>query len=272
MVKKRKRKRPFKYGPPILNANEIEKMRAAGRLAADILDEVEPMICAGITTLDINKKVDELTEAAGAISAPYGYRGFPKHCCTSINQVVCHGIPSEKHILKEGDIINVDVTPILHGFHGDTSRTFGVGQISHDAQKLIDTTYESLWRAIYEIKPDVTIGVVGKAIQPFVEAKGYSVVREFTGHGLGEEFHCPPTVFHHVTLGSGTKLQPGMAFTIEPMINQGVWKTRVLADDWTAITMDGKLSAQFEHTLVVTRDGYDVLTLGKNETPPAKPT
>ncbi|MCK5799751.1 MAG: type I methionyl aminopeptidase, partial [Deltaproteobacteria bacterium] len=206
--------------------------------------------------------------AAGGTSAPYLYQGtYPGHCCTSVNHVVCHGIPADNHILAEGDIINVDVTPILDGFHGDTSRTFFVGEVSDTARALVETTFRALWLGIHAVGPGKHTGDIGRAIQPYVERRGYSVVREFTGHGLGRTFHTAPTIFHHATLGRGIEFLPGMAFTIEPMINLGRWKTRILADGWTAETIDKKLSAQFEHTLIITETGVDIMTLGVSEKP-----
>lgn len=269
MQKKHRRKRSAdrEAGPPILSPEELDKMRAAGQLAAELLDRIEPLIAPGITTGAIDAAVHEMTTAQGAISAPYGYHGFPAHCCTSINEVVCHGIPTPERVLREGDIINVDVTPILDGWHGDCSRTFLVGEVHDDARRLVETTFEALWLGIDAIRPGGFVGDIGRAIQPYVEARGYSVVREFTGHGLGREFHCAPTVFHHVTLGPGIQLAPGMVLTVEPMINAGRWKTRVLSDGWTALTIDGKLSAQFEHTVAVTKTGVEVLTLGAREVP-----
>ncbi len=267
---KRRRRRPRAKpgGPPILTAGEIDAMRAAGRLASRILDVVSELIAPGVSTAAIDRLVDELTTEAGATSAPYLYQGtFPGHCCTSVNQVVCHGIPADDHILVEGDIINVDVTPVLDGFHGDTSRTFCVGEVNEQARDLVETTFRAMWLGIHAVGPGKHIGDVGRTIQPFAEARGYSIVREFTGHGTGREFHSAPTVFHHTTLGAGIELEPGMAFTIEPMINLGRWKTRVLSDGWTAETIDGKLSAQFEHTIVITPTGVEVFTLGANEKP-----
>lgn len=243
-------------------------MRAAGQLASRMLDRVGEFIAPGISTGAIDRLVDELTREAGATSAPYLYQGtFPGHCCTSVNQVVCHGIPADDHVLVEGDIINVDVTPVLEGFHGDTSRTFCVGEVSEQARDLVETTFRAMWLGIHAVGPGKHVGDIGRAIQPFVEARGYSVVREFTGHGTGREFHTAPTVFHHTTLGAGIELEPGMAFTIEPMVNVGRWKTRILSDGWTAETIDGKLSAQFEHTIVITPTGVEVFTLGADETP-----
>ncbi len=267
----RKRKARVKnHNIPLLNPEERDAMRAVGKLAAEILDRTAEMIAPGITTEDIDRFVDEMTGAAGAISAPLGYHGFPKHCCTSINEVVCHGIPEEGRVLLEGDIINVDVTPILGGFHGDSSRTFFVGEVAQNARDLVDTTYEALWIGIRAIGPGVNVRAIGRAIQPFVKAKGYSIVRDYTGHGLGRTFHCEPQVLHHVSRYPGVVLEPGMALTIEPMINMGQWQTRTLKDGWTAITPDGALSAQFEHSLLITEDGVEVLTLGAHETPPAR--
>jgi methionyl aminopeptidase len=247
-------------------------MRAAGRLAAEILDAVEAEIRPGLTTGAIDRLVDELTRARGAVSAPYGYGGrsgstppFPAHCCTSVNDVVCHGIPDDRRPLEEGDIVNVDVTPILDGFHGDTSRTFLVGEVSPVARRLVGVTREALWRGIGAVRPGARVGDIGHAIQSFVEPQGFSVVREFTGHGIGRVFHAAPSVLHYGTPGTGEPLRPGMTFTIEPMINLGHWKTEILEDGWTAVTIDGSLSAQFEHTCLVTDDGVEILTLGKVE-------
>jgi methionyl aminopeptidase len=244
-------------------------MRAAGRLAAEILDRVEEAIAPGVSTAEIDDLVHELTEKNGAVSAPYMYRGtFPGHCCTSINDVVCHGIPTPDRVLKDGDIVNVDVTPRLEGLHGDSSRTFLVGDVSPVARRLVADTYRCLWLGIRAIAPGGRIGDIGHAIQSFAEAQGHSVVREFTGHGIGRQFHTAPAVLHYGAPGTGEPILPGMTFTIEPMINVGHWKTEILEDGWTAVTVDGSLSAQFEHTCLVTEDGVEVLTLGPNETPP----
>ncbi|MCA9671308.1 MAG: type I methionyl aminopeptidase [Myxococcales bacterium] len=271
MRQKRRSRIKRRNDRPQLTPEKLEGLRVAGRFAAEILDRVAEMIAPGISTGDIDNLVLEMSNARGARCAPKGYRGFPKHCCTSINEVVCHGIPSDAQRLQEGDIINVDVTPILDGFYGDTSRTFAVGEISDEARRLIDDTYEAMWRGIYAVKAGGHVGDIGRAIQPFAEARGYSVVREFTGHGTGETFHCPPTITHHVTLGRGEPILSGMVFTIEPMINLGRWKTRILDDGWTAITVDRKLSAQWEHTIAVTDEGIEILTLGASETPPPRP-
>ena len=242
-------------------------MRAAGRLAAELLDLVEGEIRPGITTADIDRLVDETTRARGAISAPYGYRGFPAHCCTSINEVVCHGIPDPGRVLRDGDIINVDVTPIVDGFHGDSSRTFLVGDVVASTQRLVRDTYTAMWLAIAAVRPQGYTGDIGYAIQSFVEPRGYSVVRQFSGHGVGRVFHTAPVILHVGRPGTGDRLYAGMAFTIEPMINTGDWRSRILDDGWTAVTVDGSLSAQFEHTVLVTASGVEVLTLGAREVP-----
>ncbi|ACK72788.1 methionine aminopeptidase, type I [Gloeothece citriformis PCC 7424] len=245
----------------LLSKREIEKMRQAGRLAAQLLDHLAPMIQPGISTLEINDEAERWTQAHGAKSAPLGYHGFPKSICTSVNHVICHGIPNEGHILQEGDIINVDVTPILDGYHGDSSRTFFVGTPSPTAKKLVEVTEECLKRAIATVKPGSKIGDIGAVIQDYAESHGFSVVRDFVGHGIGRDFHTAPQVPHYGIKGKGKRLRPGMVFTIEPMINEGTWEAVILEDGWTAITKDGKLSAQFEHTLAVTDDGVDILTL-----------
>jgi methionyl aminopeptidase len=265
--KKRKRKdEQQRVGTGQLQPHEIERMRAAGRLAAELLDRVAEEIRAGISTEDIDRLVDELTRARGAISAPYRYHGFPAHCCTSINDVVCHGIPDRQRILRDGDIINVDVTPILDGFHGDASRTFLIGDVAPIAQRLVRDTYRSLWKGISAVRPGARTGDIGHAIQSFVEPRGYSVVRQFSGHGIGRVFHTAPAILHYGRPGTGEPVVPGMTFTIEPMINLGDWRCHVLKDGWTAVTVDGSLSAQFEHTVLVTETGVEVLTVGANET------
>ena len=240
-------------------------MRGAGHLAALLLDRIAREIRAGISTQDLDQLVDDLTRAHGATSAPYRYHGFPRHCCTSVNDVVCHGIPDPQRILCDGDIINVDVTPILDGFHGDASRTFMIGTVSPAAQRLVRDTYRALWKGISAVRPGATTGDVGHAIQSFVEPRGYSVVRQFSGHGIGRIFHTAPAILHYGQPGAGDRLIPGMTFTIEPMINLGDWRCHVLKDGWTAVTVDGSLSAQFEHTVLVTETGVEVLTLGAGE-------
>jgi len=263
--KKRKRKDERRAEAGALGPHEIEKMRAAGHFAGELLDMVEGQIRAGLTTADIDRMVDEATRARGGISAPYRYHGFPAHCCTSVNDVVCHGIPDPQRVLCEGDIVNVDVTPILDGFHGDASRTFLIGEVSPIARKLVQDTYRSLWRGISMVRPGATTGDIGHAIQSFVEPRGYSVVRQFSGHGIGRLFHTAPAILHYGKPGAGERLVTGMTFTIEPMINLGDWRCQVLRDGWTAVTVDGSLSAQFEHTLLVTETGVEVLTLGSRE-------
>ncbi len=240
----------------------FEKTRAAGLIAAATLDEVQKLIKPGITTEDIDKLCYEFINDHGAYSAPLFYRGFPKSCCTSVNHVVCHGIPSQK-ILKEGDILNVDVTAIKDGWHGDTSRMFEVGNIPVKAKKLIQTTYEAMMKAINILKEDIHLGDIGSAIQDHVEAQGFSVVQDFCGHGIGKAFHEEPTVLHYGKKGTGEKIKSGMIFTIEPMINIGNYETKVLNDGWTAVTKDKSLSAQFEHTVGITKDGYEIFTRSK---------
>ncbi|NES70047.1 MAG: type I methionyl aminopeptidase [Okeania sp. SIO2D1] len=244
----------------LLSKREIEKMRRAGRLAAELLHHLEPFVKPGVSTLELDEEAERWTQAHGARSAPLGYHGFPKSICTSINEVVCHGIPNKKQILKEGDIINVDVTPILDGYHGDTSKTFFVGEPSPLAKKLVEVTEKSMYLGIAEVKPGNKIGDIGAAIQEYAEAQGFSVVRDFVGHGVSNIFHTAPQIPHYGTRGKGTKLRTGMVFTIEPMINEGTWEAKVLKDGWTAITKDGKLSAQFEHTVAVTETGVEILT------------
>ncbi|MEE8434244.1 MAG: type I methionyl aminopeptidase [bacterium] len=240
-------------------AEQIEGIRKAGSLASQLLDMLETRIEPGVTTGQINDWVHEATLEAGAVSAPLNYKGFPKSLCTSINEVVCHGIPGEE-ALKEGDIINVDVTPILHGFYGDSSRMYLIGKVSPEAEKLSRITKECMELGIAQVRPGGTVGDIGHAIQVHAEKHGYSVVREFVGHGTGVYFHEPPQIPHFGRRGHGPPLLPGMVFTIEPMINIGKWKVKILADGWTALTNDGSLSAQWEHTVAVTDEGVDVLT------------
>ncbi|MDQ6979458.1 MAG: type I methionyl aminopeptidase [Mariprofundaceae bacterium] len=239
---------------------EINAMRAACHLAADTLVMIEPHIRAGITTNAINQLVHDYTLEHGGIPAPLNYHGFPKSVCTSVNHVVCHGIPSDK-VLVDGDIINVDVTTILNGWHGDTSRTFLVGEVKPYVRKLVDVANESLERAIAIVKPGITLGDIGHAIQQYVEHHHFSVVREYCGHGIGRDFHEDPQVLHYGKPREGTALKEGMVFTIEPMINAGRPAVKKLRDNWTVVTRDKSLSAQFEHTMAVTAHGVDVLTL-----------
>jgi len=237
----------------------FEKSRIAGSIAAGALDEVAKIIKPGISTEDIDKISYEFINDHKAYSAPLFYRGFPKSCCTSTNHVVCHGIPSAK-ILKEGDIVNVDVTAYKEGWHGDTSRMFKIGEISVKAEKLIKTTYESMMQAIKIVKEGIQLGDIGSAIQNHVEADGFSVVQDFCGHGIGQTFHKEPNILHYGKKGTGEKVKAGMIFTIEPMINIGNYETKTLNDGWTAVTKDKSLSAQFEHTIGVTKDGYEIFT------------
>lgn len=235
-------------------------MRCAGQLAAELISYLESMVKPGVSTLEINDAAELWTRSHGAKSAPLGYRGFPKSICTSINSVVCHGIPSAKQVLKEGDIINIDVTPIVDGYHGDTSKTFFVGQPSPTAQKLVEVTQECLHRGISQVRPDAYTGDIGAAIQEYAEAQGFSVVRDFAGHGVHRVFHAAPEILHYGQRGRGKRLRAGMVFTIEPMINEGTWEVELLEDGWTALTKDRKLSAQFEHTVAVTESGVEILT------------
>ncbi len=234
---------------------EIDIMRQAGLISFELLELVSSQIRPGVSTQELNDFVHEETKKRGAISAPLNYKGFPKSICTSINHVVCHGIPSPKEILKEGDIINVDVTPILNGFHGDSSRTFKVGEVSKTAARLVDCAKDCLDLAISILGPNTRIGDIGAVILERAQKDGFSVVRDFVGHGIGRKFHEDPQVPHYGTKGKGLRLQPGMVFTIEPMINEGDFRCKILADKWTAVTVDRKLSAQFEHTIAIRSDG-----------------
>ncbi len=239
--------------------SDFEGMRKAGYLAARTLDFITPFVKEGITTQELNDLCHNFIVNHGAIPAPLNYRGFPKSICTSINHVVCHGIPGPKK-LQAGDIINIDVTVILDGWYGDTSRMFTIGKIPLKAQKLIDTTYEAMMRGIEVVRPGATTGDIGYAIQSYAEAKGFSVVRDFCGHGLGRVFHTAPEILHYGTPYTGIELKEGMFFTIEPMINAGRYEVKVLSDGWTAVTRDKSLSAQFEHSLGVTATGYEIFT------------
>jgi len=249
----------------IKSTAEIEKMRVACRLAADVLDMIKPYVVPGISTEELDRichhyMVDELK----TIPAPLNYRGFPKSICTSVNHQVCHGIPGPKR-LKNGDIVNIDITVIKDSYHGDTSKMFFVGEESIKAKRLVKVTQDCLYLGIREVKPGARLGDIGHAIQKFAESSGFSVVQEFCGHGIGLNFHEDPQVLHYGKPGTGEVLRPGMVFTIEPMINQGKRHVKVLPDGWTAVTKDHSLSAQFEHTILVTSDGYEVLTLREEE-------
>ena len=247
----------------------FEQIKIAGSLAADTLDEVTCHVKPGVTTDSIDKICYEFIRDNGGYSAPLYYRGFPKSCCTSVNHVVCHGIPSKKY-LKEGDVINIDVTTIVNGWHGDTSRMFFVGDVSVKNKNLVSATYNSMMKAISIIKSGIHLGDIGETIQTYVERKGFSVVRDFCGHGIGKIFHEPPNVLHYGNKGEGIKLDTGMIFTVEPMINDGLYNTKLLKDGWTAVTKDKSLSAQFEHTVGVTEDGFEIFTKSKKkyEQPP----
>lgn len=249
----------------IKSPQEIEKMRLAGRLAAEVLEMIEPHVKPGVTTDELDRIChDYIVNEQNAIPAPLNYHGFPKSICTSVNQQVCHGIPSEKK-LKKGDIINIDITVIKDGFHGDTSKMFLVGEVSPFARRLVDITYQAMWRGIDIVRPGTTLGDIGHAIQQFVESQHFSVVREYCGHGIGRKFHEDPQVLHYGSPGAGMALKEGMTFTIEPMVNAGKRNVKLLPDGWTVVTKDRKLSAQWEHTILCTADGHEVLTLRSDE-------
>ena len=240
----------------------FDQIKIAGSLAAKTLDEVTAYINPGVTTDKLDKICYEFIRDNGGYSAPLFYRGFPKSCCTSSNHVVCHGIPTNKY-LNEGDILNVDITAIVNGWHGDTSRMFFVGEVSTKSKNLVSATYESMMRAISILKNGIKLGDIGETIQSFVEKKGFSVVRDFCGHGIGTTFHEPPNILHYGKKGEGIELQTGMIFTVEPMINEGTYDTKVLKDGWTAVTKDKSLSAQFEHTVGITNEGFEIFTKSK---------
>ena len=256
-----------------LSADGIQKMRAAGRLAADLLHHLGQMVKPGVTTAELDAEAERYTQAHGAISAPLGYpegghNPFPRSICTSVNEVVCHGIPSDKQKLKDGDIINIDVTPKLDGYHGDTSKTFFVGTPSDETRRLVEVTEECLRRGIAAVKPGGRLRDIGKAIEDYATKQGFSVVEDFVGHGIGRTFHCAPQVKHYYDPKARVRFKPGMCFTIEPMINAGEYGIEILSDGWTALTHDRSLSAQFEHTLCVTEDGVEIFTLREGETYP----
>ena len=250
----------------IKTPEDIEKMRIAGRMAAEVLEMIEPHVQPGVTTAELDQICHKhITEVQNAIPAPLNYKGFPKSICTSVNQVICHGIPSDKKKLKEGDIINIDVTVIYEGYHGDTSKMYHVGQVAPHAHRLIKVTQECLYKAIDIVKPGVRLGDIGNIIQTHAEKSHYSVVREYCGHGIGKIFHEDPQVLHYGTKGTGMEIREGMTFTIEPMINAGKRHTKLKNDGWTVETKDGRLSAQWEHTLAVTSTGVEVLTARTEE-------
>jgi len=249
--------------------DSFEQARIAGALAAKTLDEVTSYVKPGIMTYQLDKICYEFIRDNGGYSAPLFYKGFPKSCCTSVNHIVCHGIPGDKS-LGDGDIINIDVTAIVNGWHGDTSRMFYVGDVSIKGKNLISATYVSMMKAISIIKSGIHLGDIGETIQTYIEKKGFSVVRDFCGHGIGKIFHQPPNVLHYGKKGEGIKLETGMIFTVEPMINDGAYDTKLLIDGWTAVTKDKSLSAQFEHTVGVTENGFEIFTKSKKnyEQPP----
>ncbi|MDY7218100.1 type I methionyl aminopeptidase [Denitrificimonas sp. JX-1] len=254
----------------IKTPDEIAKMRIAGRLAAEVLEMIEEHVKVGVTTDELNTLChDYIVNVQKAIPAPLNYNGFPKSICTSVNHVVCHGIPNDKP-LKDGDIINIDITVIKDGYFGDTSKMFLVGNTPEWANRLCQITQECLYKGIELVRPGARLGDIGEVIQKHAESNGYSVVREYCGHGIGKVFHEEPQVLHYGKAGTGLELKEGMTFTIEPMINLGKKETRLLGDGWTAITKDRKLTAQWEHTLAVTADGYEIFTLRNDETFPAK--
>jgi methionyl aminopeptidase len=241
---------------------EQELMRTSGRQTADILDMIGAHVRPGISTNELDKIChDYIVNEQQAIPAPLNYRGFPKSICTSVNQVVCHGIPGDK-VLRDGDMVNIDITVIKEGFHGDSSRMYSVGNPPQHAKKLATTTREAMWRGIEQIRPGAHLGDIGNAIQVFAESNRYSVVREYCGHGIGRVFHEDPQVLHYGTPGIGTEILEGMTFTVEPMLNAGKRHVKLMQDGWTVVTKDRSLSAQWEHTVLVTRTGYEVLTLG----------
>jgi methionyl aminopeptidase len=250
----------------IKTPDEIATMRIAGRLAAEVLEMIGEYVVPGVTTDQLNQIChDYITQVQNAIPAPLNYRGFPKSICTSVNQVVCHGIPSEKKVLKSGDIINIDVTVIYNGYHGDTSKMYYVGEVPPHADRLCKVTQECLYKGIELVKPGVQLGDIGHVIQQHAEKHHYSVVREYCGHGIGRIFHEDPQVLHYGKPGTGYEIKEGMTFTIEPMINAGKAATKLKPDGWTVETKDGRLSAQWEHTIAVTASGFEVLTARTEE-------
>jgi methionyl aminopeptidase len=258
-ISDRRRRRTVRV--KIHEPHEFEGMRRAGRLAADTLDFITPYIRPGMTTGELDRLCHDYIVSHGAVPAPLGYRGFPKSICTSVNHVVCHGIPDEKKVLQDGDILNIDVTTILDEWHGDSSRMFFVGKPSIKAARLVEVTHEAMTRGIAAVRPGATLGDIGHAIQTYVESQRFSVVRDFCGHGLGTVFHDAPSVLHYGRPGEDLELAEGMFFTVEPMVNAGGSETKILADGWTAVTRDKSLSAQFEHTVAVTAEGCEIFTL-----------
>tara|TARA_B100000035_G_scaffold313744_1_gene328158 strand:- start:7795 stop:8589 length:795 start_codon:yes stop_codon:yes gene_type:complete len=257
----------------IKNEDDIRKMRVAGKLAAEVLDFITPHVQPGVTTEEIDRLCHNYmvnvqdTVPAPLNYAPPGHVPYPKSICTSINNQICHGIPSDK-VLKKGDVVNIDITVIKEGYHGDTSRMFYVGEPSIQAKRLCEITYQSMWKGIREVRPGARLGDIGFSIQQFAESHGFSIVREFCGHGIGKVFHEEPQVLHYGKKGTGFLLEEGMTFTIEPMVNAGKKDIRMMPDGWTVVTKDRSLSAQWEHTILVTKDGYEVLTVSEHTPPP----
>jgi methionyl aminopeptidase len=249
----------------IKSAREIELMRATSRLAAQTLEFISPYVVPGVSTEDLNKLCHDFIIKNGAYPSPLNYHGFPKSVCTSLNEVICHGIPSKNDIIKDGDILNIDVTTYLNKFHGDTNKTFLVGNVAPEVKKLVDVTYLCTREAIKIVRPGAHIGDIGAVIQELAYSHGYSVVEDYCGHGIGREFHEAPQVVHVGKKGTGAEMKAGMTFTIEPMINLGAKEGRLLKDGWTVVTKDKRWSAQFEHTILVTQDGFEILTLRSEE-------
>jgi methionyl aminopeptidase len=249
------------HGIPIYGEEAFAGMRVAGQMAASVLDFITPHVVEGVDTATLDTLMYDFMRERNAIPAPLNYKGYPKATCISVNNVICHGIPSTDKKLKNGDILNIDVTTIINGWHGDTSRMYVVGEPSVKAQRLVEVTYDCLMNAIKIVKPGVRLGDIGHVIQTRAEAERFSVVRDFCGHGIGTEFHTPPSIVHYGKPNTGLMLEEGMIFTIEPMINEGKYDAKILADGWTAVTRDRKLSAQFEHSIGVTADGYEIFTL-----------
>ena len=260
MVKKLNGLRKTRDGIDIYGPDAFDGMHAAGRVAARILDEIAEHVFPGQTTAEIDRIIEDKINALGVTSATIGYRGYKHASCISVNHVVCHGIPSDK-TLKDGDILNIDVTVIVDGWFGDTSRMYVAGKLSRKSERLIEVTHDALFKGIEAVRPGATFGDIGHSIQSYVEGHRMSVVRDFCGHGLGRVFHAPPNVLHYGRAGTGPVLEEGMIFTIEPMVNLGRPETKVLADEWTAVTRDKSLSAQFEHSIGVTADGFEIFTL-----------
>ena len=249
----------------IKSKREIEIMKQSCQLAADTLDYLEKRVSAGVTTEELNSVGHDYILSHGAYPSPLNYHGFPKSICTSKNQIICHGIPSKKDMIKSGDIINVDITTYFKKFHGDTNRTFLVGEVEKEVEDFVRAAYFAMRQGIDQVRPGAKLGDIGAAIETYVHDHGYSVVHEYCGHGIGRDFHEEPQVLHYGSGGTGVELRPGMTFTVEPMINMGKRHCRLLKDNWTVVTSDGSRSAQFEHTLVVTEEGYEIMTFGEKE-------